>query len=216
MFAGIDDNDADQVNAIQTQQKENNGTSNESVDQATIAGNESVTIEGLDSFVIQAGVFSTKEKAEEWRQQYTDAGFPAMIWENNDEFRLFAGIYQSESSAEPLESAMIAENLDPYVRAWQTETMTIEASAEFDAWLDSFSDHWNDSITILTSEKNLSSIQSEWSEWMSNYPESDPQLGADLHVAGQQLVQSIENEDNAQLLQMDLLNLWKQVDNLGE
>ncbi|MRH42972.1 hypothetical protein GH741_09770 [Aquibacillus halophilus] len=218
MFAGIDSNGVDQANTIQTMPPGNTNTNENGtvVSPPSSAGNESLTIESLNAFVIQAGVFSTQEKAEEWQQNYQAVGYPTMTWERDGQFHVFAGLSGTKDGTDESESLMIDQGLEPYSgKPWSTEEMTVEVASDEKEWIQGFAELWKDALTAPSSD-SLGGSRQDWEQWLSNYPEQSSEQVAALYQSGQQFVESLSQEKESLQLQVDLLTLWKHYFNIGK
>ncbi|WP_138415527.1 SPOR domain-containing protein [Aquibacillus sediminis] len=222
MFAGIDDNQMQLAQSVQTLPTDGNGsaTTDGQASDAANSGNNSnavqVPLEPLSAVVIQGGVFSSHAKAEEWQRQFNDAGYPTMIWETADgQYRLFAGLFSSEQAADLTVADMGADGLEAYVRPWQPEVSTAEIAPSEQEWLETFTAQWQQAMEVLQSEGTLSNEQGGWEDWLSSYPETASTQTESLQLSGQQLVENIGSEQSSATLQMDLLQLWQHYVALG-
>ncbi|WP_407269604.1 SPOR domain-containing protein [Radiobacillus sp. PE A8.2] len=169
------------------------------------------TIDPMQAFVIQAGVFSTVEKAETWQTQFTEAAFPSMVWEHEGQFRLFAGLFATEQSADIFAEQMTASGLEPYVRPWQTEATAIELSSEVEAWISAFPALWQESLKEIG---NASALATDWQTWVDKYPAQNAEQLQGVQQASQQLIASLSSGAETKQLQIELLQLWEQYSGL--
>ncbi|MBA2173448.1 SPOR domain-containing protein [Halobacillus locisalis] len=72
----------------------------------------------LDGYVIQAGVFSTEEKATEWKMKLTASAVSSAIWERDGQYYLFVGSAGSEAEANEIADDLSARDVETYVKPW--------------------------------------------------------------------------------------------------
>lgn len=126
----------------------------------------STTIEAFRGFVLQAGVFSTKENAELGAASYHEHGFSTLIWERDQQFFLFSGIAQSQEQAKGLVSDYEAYGLEVFVKEWTTPDITIQLTSEEKDWLDTLIGLWqNVNPTAPTNTQ-------EWKQLLADFPTS--------------------------------------------
>ncbi|UOQ46246.1 SPOR domain-containing protein [Halobacillus salinarum] len=82
----------------------------------------SLASETIDSYIVQAGVFSTEDKAKEWKDKLTNASIASMIWEREGKYFLFAGRGDTREEADQVAKALISKSVDTYVKPWQVTT----------------------------------------------------------------------------------------------
>ncbi|QTM99961.1 hypothetical protein ERJ70_12065 [Sediminibacillus dalangtanensis] len=159
-------------------------------------------LKGMEAFVIQGGVFSSKDKAEAWQKNFTEADFPSMVWEREGQYYLFAGVADTEAAAKKTASAMTENKLETYVKPWQT-TATEKDLTEGEAeWLQQFPPLWQDSVSA-GGEIN----REEWNDWLGLLPKDAAEALVQLHDQAEKLT----NEANALSpgeVQIELLSLW--------
>ncbi|RWZ59937.1 SPOR domain-containing protein [Halobacillus fulvus] len=75
----------------------------------------------LEAYVIQAGVFSTKEKVEEWKLKLTALSIPSVSWYRDDRYFLFAGSALTKAEADQIAANLADQNVETYVKLWQVK-----------------------------------------------------------------------------------------------
>ncbi|ARI76922.1 SPOR domain-containing protein [Halobacillus mangrovi] len=79
---------------------------------------QSVNPAAIDSYFIQAGVFTTEEKALEWKTKLTSQSVSSVVWERDGQFYLFAGSAPTKSEADTLALQLQGYGVDTYVKNW--------------------------------------------------------------------------------------------------
>ncbi|MGP4074551.1 SPOR domain-containing protein [Halobacillus sp. K22] len=72
----------------------------------------------VEAYFVQAGVFTTEEKALQWKSKLTALSVSSMVWERDHQFYLFAGSAQTESEASQIAAELSARNVETYVKPW--------------------------------------------------------------------------------------------------
>ncbi|MGI8317225.1 SPOR domain-containing protein [Halobacillus mangrovi] len=79
---------------------------------------QSVNPAAIDSYFIQAGVFTTEEKALEWKMKLTSQSVSSVVWERDGQFYLFAGSAPTKSEADTLAVQLQGYGVETYVKNW--------------------------------------------------------------------------------------------------
>ncbi|SDK40877.1 hypothetical protein [Sediminibacillus albus] len=201
MFAGMDENGNDSTA---------NGN-NQPVDAPTADGADEqpkqadFSVEGMNAYVVQGGVFSSQAKAEEWQKNFSDSGLPSVVWEHEGQFYLFAGLGDTEAGAKKTAELIAGKQLDTYVKAWQTEGQTKDLSDEEANWLQGFQALWDSSVS---SQGDLAKDQ--WKEWLDAYPDGSQEMLTELHGQAGELLDNIGDMKPIDV-QVQLLKMWKTV-----
>ncbi|MDL4841670.1 hypothetical protein [Aquibacillus rhizosphaerae] len=203
MFVGLE-NGGEQTDASSSVVVDDDGQATTEQGKASDAsGNVTYKMADLEASVIQAGAFSTIEKAEEWQQGIRDSGYLSMIWEKDGEFRLFVGISNSQAVIEKIVADMDSVGVESYDRQWISsgqETQLLESEIE---WLKTFPELWNNSLSL----ENLSA--SNWTDWLANYPKDSSEKVKALQTEANSFVEAIKNDESSNQKQIHLLNMWK-------
>lgn len=113
----------------------------------------------LQGFVVQAGVFSTEEKANEWKMKLTASAVSSIIWQRDGQYFLFVGSGTTESDAEQIASDLQGRDIETYVKPWTVlaEKTTLKgAEAEIANEMSAYTkDH---SLNQLSEEKRQAYI----------------------------------------------------------
>ncbi|WP_077621357.1 SPOR domain-containing protein [Sediminibacillus massiliensis] len=200
LFAGIDSADKTADNSL-------SGTATAS-DLASDASNQEFMIPALSAFVIQGGVFSTLEKAEEYQQLFASSDFPSIVWKRDGQFYLFAGAAATEQAAKEEASALTAAGIDVYVKKWETDESAMTADNNEEQWLRDFAELWNESVVSQSTVTG-----SQWIAWAESNPDSNKEKFVQLEEEALNLAETMEGSSTSSI-QYSLLKMWKQMESL--
>ncbi|MFB6467984.1 hypothetical protein ACE38V_14445 [Cytobacillus sp. Hz8] len=93
---------------------------NETNTQASSNGNKAIPLPTLTTNIIQAGVFSSKESAEQQQEIIMAAGFPSEIVTFDGNFFLFVGTADTLENAKSLSSEFKDKDIGVYAKEWST------------------------------------------------------------------------------------------------
>lgn len=202
MFAGIDE-DANPGNGSVS-----SAFTDEANDRAPdkSTASENVTLDSIQAFVTQGGVYTSENNARDEAKTYQDAGFATMIWEREGNFFLLAGIADSEELAKNVATKLDENQLEAYVKRWST----IETEKQLDEmeqkWLQAFTEFWQESLKKASNKEAIS--VSAWNGLLDAYPEQASNLSNFLENL-KQISKQIEASDE-QKAQIILLELWRE------
>lgn len=169
------------------------------------------TIEAINGFVLQAGVFSTRENAESWATNYEEHGFSTVIWERDQQFFLLIGFAQTEEQASELVAELEQYQLEVFVKAWATPDMEIQATELEIEWLSSLNSLWKDLIVSASAQGSIDT--QEWKNLLVNIPDHHT-LDPFQNVLNVQIGQKdqLERSDMQQLI----LEIWHAYERFGQ
>ncbi|WP_100011955.1 SPOR domain-containing protein [Lentibacillus sediminis] len=166
----------------------------------------SAAIEAIEAFVLQAGVFSGMENAEEWAGKFEAAGLPTVIWERDGQFFLLAGIGATEEQAKQSAQQLETYEFDIYVKEWATPAQEIELTSSEQEWLQGFRESWETSLQGLGSEEVFTGAG--WEELMETYPQDSERITG-LYEATADAQARMQQASGLEA-QNVLLQLWQQ------
>ncbi|SDM98463.1 hypothetical protein [Sediminibacillus halophilus] len=204
MFAGIDEaSDPETMPSSYT-----NPASDDTGDTGKETAANKTGIKGMEAFVVQGGVFSSKDKAEAWQKNFTEADFPTMVWEREGQYYLFAGLADTEAAAKKTALTMTENKLETYVKPWQTAAIETNLTEEEAEWLKQFPRLWQDSVNA-GGELN----REEWKDWLGLLPKDAEKALVQLHDQAEKLTNEAKDLSHNQV-QIELLTLWNKAVNL--
>ncbi|WP_226583384.1 SPOR domain-containing protein [Halobacillus litoralis] len=103
----------DTLPVIQTQQAAD--SSDEQTAEAPLASGPNQV---FDTYIVQAGAFSTEGKAKEWQSRLTAQSIPSVVWNRDGQYFLFVGSSSSKQEAEYIAEQMKAQSIETYVKPW--------------------------------------------------------------------------------------------------
>ncbi|GGC92931.1 hypothetical protein GCM10007216_24610 [Thalassobacillus devorans] len=168
MFVGMTENDGASANSgVSLTEVNSPGTTDSGSD-----GNQSMmALPGTDAYVVQAGYFTSREKAEEWSQNYTDYGHPTVVWERDGDVFLFTGLAPDHEAAQSKASRLQQDGLETYVKPWSVpkiEKVNKEKAEPLSGFADLFSatlkgenkgDGWKQFGERLPKEENFMALK---------------------------------------------------------
>lgn len=164
-----------------------------------------ITIESMNAYALQGGVFSEKANADKWAEKFTDAGMSSMVWEQDEQYYLFLGLTEEKEQAKNLvATTKESSDYDVFVKEWSTDKVEVEMSGEEQKWFQSFQDQWAKSLAGVNKEKAL--LPADWEPIAASYPK-ESERGKDLVDA----ISKVE-ETTGTDAQITLLNLWNAYD----
>lgn len=167
-------------------------------------GSSIVHVEGVQAYVLQAGVFSEEANALEWKEKYENKNIPTVVWEKDKRFHLFAGIAETESQANHLSQQFKKNELEVYVKEWQTEGIETKLSNVEHQWLAKFQNEWNNSLKLLSAGEELE--PKAWKQIVDGFPKDTEKL-SQLNSHLEENLNKLSEGNNNQA-QAVLLSLW--------
>lgn len=166
---------------------------------------DDVSLSKMNAYVLQAGVFSEKENAKEWQDNFLEAGFETIIWERDDQYYLFAGITDTEEQAKILKESFAASHIDVFIKEWLVEGQEIRGDV-FATYLKDFSDVWISTLQSYSEEKEIL-----MKEWEGLYKQGDTILEYDSPLIDKvaEMVAEIDADITDNSFQIILIDLWK-------
>lgn len=110
----------------------------------------------LSAYMLQAGVFSQRENAENWMKLYQGENLPVIVWEREEHYYLFTGVYMQEEEAKQRAVELQAKGFDVFVKPWSTSEAELTLTNDEAKWLNDFQTTWTEAIA----EKNTDSLKS--------------------------------------------------------
>lgn len=166
----------------------------------------SAAIEAIEAFVLQAGVFSGRENAEEWAGKFDAAGLPTVIWERDGKFFLLAGIGATEEQAKQSAAQLETYEFDIFVKEWATAAQEVELTSTEQEWLQGFRESWETSLEGVGNEDVFTGAA--WEELIETYPQDSERIAGlyEVTVDAQAAMQQASGLEAQKLL----LQLWQQ------
>ncbi|TGB04166.1 SPOR domain-containing protein [Halobacillus salinus] len=130
-------------------------------------GSEAVTVgtSSLEGYVVQAGVFSTEDKANEWKMKLTASSVSSIIWQRDGQYYLFVGSASTESGAEQIAADLDTRDIETYVKPWTIlteETSLKGAEAEIAGEMGEYiQQHSLDQLSEERKQEYIATLQKE-------------------------------------------------------
>lgn len=94
----------------------------QSNEEGAITGMPDGTPQTFDSYIVQAGAFSTESKAKEWQSRLTAQLIPSVIWNRDGQYFLFVGSSESKQGAELIAARLAEKSIETYVKPFSVKT----------------------------------------------------------------------------------------------
>lgn len=121
------------------------------------------------SYLLQGGVFSNYENADQWMTSFQKLDFHPILWERDSHYYLFLGIAANKEQAELMREDALERDLDVFVKDWLVDPVEILAYEGEIEWINSFQAHWEQTLkdhgefanwdSLIKEGKDLSSIK---------------------------------------------------------
>ncbi|HLR40290.1 MAG TPA: SPOR domain-containing protein [Virgibacillus sp.] len=164
----------------------------------------------ITAYVLQGGVFSEKANADQWAESFKQAGFPAMIWERDDQYYLLTGIADTEEQAKKIAASIKEQNMDVFVKEWQTSPTDTDLNKEEAAWLGVFEKQWQDTLKSVSKQEGI--LASGWEQLIKEQPENSEKLSGFIEEITTVLPEMEKADENKE--QNILLTIWQQYEAL--
>lgn len=174
------------------------------------AETSSITLPSISAFIVQAGMFSTEDKAGEWKGNLEQAEFSAFSWKSDDGVRLITSVHATKEKGEQMADKLAQSNFEGYVRQWSTEEQVIELTAEEGKWLQEFAPLFTEMVENISDEKALADKLVEWNNWIEAAPKEMPDALSSL----KKTASTFSEVKTEQKRYEHLLSIWYQYDQL--
>lgn len=156
---GFNDQAVQSIPALSTNNKQDSVSQNEET--------KMYSIDPIQGYILQTGVFSEQENAETWAQQFEE--FPTITWPRGDQYFLISGIAPSKETANQLIESLLMQNEEYFIKEWMISPDEIELTEDEFEWFQTFQKSLVEAIQKVSGKeegaldeiKTLSSIQSE-------------------------------------------------------
>ncbi|WP_040981678.1 SPOR domain-containing protein [Oceanobacillus jeddahense] len=106
----------------------------------------STSLDSLETYIIQAGIFSDQENAGPLIDTLSSLGISTVFFEREEEFYLMAGVASSEDTAQALADSLSDGQAELYVKEWSTQTNEIELTEAESEWITMFQAFFDEQI----------------------------------------------------------------------
>ncbi|WP_181349723.1 hypothetical protein [Thalassobacillus sp. CUG 92003] len=177
MFVGMTEGEAVNTNPNVT------GTSNVAEEEtATVSGStDPSSVPSLEAHVVQLGVFSSRDKADEWkRDHYGDKS--TFVWERDGQFFMFAQAAPNYGQAEAWAEEHLLSGQDYYIKHWQVEGENAVLSAPEQALMQDLQELW---LSTLHGKE----VNEDGEAVLDDFNQVDHEGFSDLEAAIQRVVE---------------------------
>jgi len=183
--------------------------------QAVAATKNTVTFPAMSAFVVQAGIFSTKDKAEIMQRSISQKGVETYVWPRDGQFYLFAGVAPSKAEGEQIATMLKANGIEVYVKEWSVAGAEKEVAKAEGEWIQNGMEGWESLIgpasalvgtgagDITAMKNSLPSAPDTISEQATPFQQSVKQYASVL-----QTYEAEQSEATSWEIQVSLLDMW--------
>jgi len=179
----------------------------------------SMTFPNVSAFVVQAGIFSTREQAEIMQNAISEKGVKSYIWPREDEFYLFAGVAPSKAEGEQIATLLKSQEIEVYVKEWSVTGADKTVSQPEGEWVQKGIEEWQSLLSpaaslINTGTGEIGDLTNPISSWTDSAPETDAEQTASIQQSYEQFLSSVKtyesNESTASLwaIHVSLFDVW--------
>jgi|GEM_PF-6112578 len=119
----------------------------------------------VEAYLVQAGVFTTEEKALQLKSKLTALSVSSMVWERDHQFYLFAGSAQTETEASQIAAELSARSIETYVKPWSVlkgeGSFKGEEAKTFEFMIDHLENFSIDQLSDADRQKLLSTLEKQ-------------------------------------------------------
>ncbi|MFC7061648.1 hypothetical protein [Halobacillus seohaensis] len=90
--------------------------------QTTEASKISIDLPSLEAKVVQSGVYTNEETANEWKDKLSEQSLPSIIWLQNEQYYLLSGSEDKESTVNVLVDELSEMEVPTYLKTWEVES----------------------------------------------------------------------------------------------
>ena len=173
----------------------------------------------MKAFVVQAGIFSTKDKATAWQSDLAAEGITSYIWERENQFYLFAGVAPSKQEGEKIATYLKAQGFDTFVKDWSVTGQEVKVAQSEGQWIEKGMNYWSTFLAPVASQidsgkGDTGNIVTQITDWKKSIPGEATEKTAvlsnsmnQLHTSSQRF-QSSKSTSSLWEMQRDLLKIW--------
>ncbi|MCP3025535.1 hypothetical protein [Halobacillus sp. A5] len=136
------------------------GAQTESVTAAML----SVELPHLATEVVQSGVFTSLETAEEWQGKLTEQSLPSVIWKQQDQYFLLSGSDDSEAGVEKAADDLAELDVPTYLKVWEVNSGELDVPESQLSNVENLIDHLEKNTLHTVSVEEREKILTEWKE----------------------------------------------------
>ncbi|MYL53357.1 hypothetical protein GLW08_08400 [Pontibacillus yanchengensis] len=220
LFSGLEaqQSPGSEASPASTSVQSNNQTTNNSKP-ASSGQKQMYSFPTMKAFVVQAGIFSTKNKATTWQSDLSTKGITSYIWERDKQFYLFAGVAPSKEEGEKIATYLKAQGFDTFVKDWSVTGQEVKAAQSEGKWIEKGMNHWSTflapvALQIDSGKGDIANIASQITDWKKSIPGEATEKTSilatsmdQLHTSSQRF-QSSKSTSSLWEMQRDLLKIW--------
>src|SRR5699024_9828948 len=123
---------------------------------------------------------------------------------------LLTGIADTEEQAKKIAASIKEQNMDVFVKEWQTSPTDTDLNKEEDAWLGVFEKQWQDTLKSVSKQEGI--LASGWEQLIKEQTENSEKLSGFIEEITTVLPEMEKADENKE--QNILLTIWQQYEAL--
>ncbi|MEC3882643.1 SPOR domain-containing protein [Halobacillus sp. HZG1] len=116
MFVSLTDSSTTGSEAVPASGEANPNTEVVTSQQEAVSELPSGPTQTFETYIVQAGAFSTEGKADEWQSKLTALLVPSMVWQRDGQYFLFVGSAPNKQEADQIAGRLAGKSIDTYVK----------------------------------------------------------------------------------------------------
>ncbi|KGP90968.1 hypothetical protein N780_02855 [Pontibacillus chungwhensis BH030062] len=191
-------------------------------DQGGVSGNgnaQALSFPGVSAYVVQAGIFSTEEKAKTWASNLSEKGLEGYIWPRDGQFYLFAGVASSKENGEKIATYLKDQGFETFVKEWHVGSGEKKVAKAEGTWIQSGVEAWKNVLPATTSlietgSGTASELAAKVDAWKKAIPNEASEKTAPIQESFNQFSQAAQafeqNKSTTSLwdMQTSMLSVW--------
>ncbi|TCT27134.1 sporulation related protein [Melghiribacillus thermohalophilus] len=146
------------------------------------------TFPEMAAYVVQTGIFSTKEQAETMKSSLADQGFSVSIWPKDGTYYTFVSLSNTKQDAEETAQTIQSKGFETYVKEWKVVGASVETTEQETSWMNQGISLFEDQLSHMNESDSIS----EFVQWLNRKPEQLSKRGQTFYES---VRSSFENQD---------------------
>ncbi|WP_102026877.1 hypothetical protein [Salirhabdus sp. Marseille-P4669] len=158
-----------------------------------------VEFDGITAQVVQVGLYSSLESAENGNAPFVEANIDPVIWEKDNQFFVFIGLGFTKEQADQIETSIkdtIAEADGAFDKTWIVKPAKKETTEAEGKWIKEGMTLWQEAVTGYREQSTISSDTNEkLTSWLSEGPKELTESGEAFKSQYKAFIDTISNSE---------------------
>lgn len=195
-------NKGDGVNVSESKTAANQGNTNHEEQ----ASQGPTSLQQINAYVLQVGVFEEKGNADNWSDTYQQQGFSTTSFFRDNQYFLFIGLADTEETAKKFAATLLERGIEVYVKEWTVNGIEKDLTPEEAEWMQLFQEQWHIALKSLGKQKEMR--LNDWKELIDGHPTTSKLINSFIEGIQPFFEKEIKGDGDFSL-QNDLLNVLK-------